>query len=219
MLDRSWAVLIQTRTKDGSSETDPLGVAEKSCAWSCAGSGCKRPADSSQEEFSCAPLGWRLDRASALLCHGALQWNREEGKRVLLHSQRQLPFVRSFFALLVFFVSPAEPARRFVTLLNVPHVRVSNMDARIEGACGTRPSPPPSPPLRHACPPLPRSRPHSGPLRHRGGLFVRAQTNRSGLGVGFGEILFPSCARSVHQSERSCISTVLLCVCCMNWVL
>jgi len=98
----------------------------------------------------CAPLGWRLDRASALLCHGALQWHREEGKRVLQLSQRQLPFVRSFFALVVFFVSPAEPVRPFAPLLNVPHVRVSNMGRKDRGR------------LRHA-PPHPSSLPPSPP--------------------------------------------------------
>ena len=76
---------------------------------------------------------------------------------MLQHSQRQLPFVRSFFALLVFFVSPpAEPARPFVPLLNVSHVRVSNMGRKDRGRQRHAPPTPPfSPPPPRVLPPFP----------------------------------------------------------------
>ena len=73
---------------------------------------------------------------------------------MLQHSQRQLPFVRSFFALLVFFVSPAEPVRPFAPLLNVPHVRVSNMGRKDRGRLRhAPPTPPVSPPPPRVPPP------------------------------------------------------------------
>jgi len=75
---------------------------------------------------------------------------------VLQHSQRQLLFVHSFFALLVIFVSPAEPARPFLPLLYVPHVRVSNMGRNDRGRLRhTSLTPPFSPPPPRVPPPSP----------------------------------------------------------------